>query len=130
RLRELVREKIEELSSLGAPTRPLDAGVDVFGVLAEDHHVHEARFLHGRGDAAEPAHGANAGVQVELLPERDIQGAEAAADRRGERTLDRHEMMIYGGYGVVGEPGVDDLLGLLAGEHLEPRDLPLPAVRL
>jgi hypothetical protein len=68
----------------------LDAGVDVLGVLAVDHHVHVAGALDGRGDALEPAHGPHAGVQVQHLAQRHVQRADAAAHRRGQRPLDPH----------------------------------------
>ena len=107
----------------------LDAGVDVLRVLAEDHHVHVLRCLHRRGHALEPAHRPHAGVQIELLPQRDVERAEPAADRRGERPLDRHEVALDGGEGLVRQPAVEPVLGLLAGQHLEPRDPPAAAVR-
>ena len=70
------------------PAGVFDAGVNVFGVLAEDHHVHFLRMLHRRGDAGEILHRPQANVEVEHLPQRDVQRADAAADRRGQRAFD------------------------------------------
>src|SRR5262249_42246306 len=39
RLRELLLEEVEQPLRFGRARRPFDAGVDVFGVLPEDHHV-------------------------------------------------------------------------------------------
>ena len=36
-------------SACGVPLGPLDAGVDVLGVLAEDHDVHRSGCLTGAG---------------------------------------------------------------------------------
>ncbi len=64
----------------------LDPGVEVLGVLADDDQV----------DVVEPAAhagvalaGADLAVKVELLAERDVDRAEAAADRRCDRPLQR-----------------------------------------
>ena len=53
----------------------LDARVDVFGVLAEDHHVDLLGRLHRRGHALEVAHRAQADVQVEHLAQRHVERA-------------------------------------------------------
>ena len=66
----------------------LDAGVDVLGVLAEDHDVHQLRVLDGRRRALEVAHRPHAGVQIEHLAQRHVQAADAAAHRRRQRPLD------------------------------------------
>ncbi len=102
----------------------LDPGVDVLGVLPEDDHVHQLGMLDRRGHPGEPAHRPDAGVEIELLPERHVERAEPAADRRGERPLDGHEVVGDRPEGVVREPAVELVLGLLAGEDLEPDDLP------
>ena len=76
------------LLGLRRALRPLDAGVDVLGVLAEDHDVHQLGTLDRRRHALEVAHRAHAGVEVEHLAQRHVQAADAAADRRGQRPLD------------------------------------------
>ena len=65
----------------------LDAGVEIFGVLAHDDQVDVV----GSGSARRVAlaSGATCGVQVELLAQRDVDRAEAAADRGRDRALER-----------------------------------------
>src|SRR6266542_4184509 len=92
-LRELPLEEGEDLLRLLGARLPLDAGVDVLGVLAEDHHVDLLRVLHRRRDALESADGAQAHVEVEELAERDVEGSDAAADRGRERALDADEVL-------------------------------------
>ena len=64
RLREGLLEQLLELLVVLGAVFELDAGVNVFGVLTEDHHVDLLRRLDGRGHALEPAHRAQADVQV------------------------------------------------------------------
>ena len=63
----------------------LQPGVQPLGVLADDDQVD---VLVGRLDARQRADGADAGVQVESLPQPDVDRAEALADRRGARPLE------------------------------------------
>ena len=86
--------------------------------------------LHRRRHALEPAHRAQAHVQIQHLAQRDVQRADAAADRRGQRALDRHQVFAAGGDGLVRQPGVEQVVRLLAGVHLHPVDLALAAVGL
>ena len=44
----------------------------------------------------EPAHWAQADIQVQLLAQRDVQAADAAAHRRGERAFDADELLAEG----------------------------------
>ena len=88
-------------------------------------------MLHGRRDALEPAHGAEADVEIEDLAERDVQRADAAADRRRERALDADEVLRGTRRAVSSGSQFADLVErLLAGEDLVPGDLPLAAVGL
>ena len=100
----------------------LEAGVDVLGVLPEDHHVDLLRVLHGRRHAGEPAHRAQAHVEVEELAQRDVEAADAAADRRGERALDADQVVLERLDGLVGQPVAGRVERLLAREHLFPLD--------
>ena len=93
-LRELLGEEVEHLLRLRRAGGVFDAGVDVLGVLAEDHHVHLLRMLHRRRHAREIAHRPQADVQIEHLPQRDVQRADAAADRRRQRALDADEVLV------------------------------------
>ena len=87
-------QELDQLLGLVAAGLVLDAGVDVLRVLAEDHHVDLLGLLHRRGHALEVAHRAQADVEVELLAQRDVQRADAAADRRGQRALDRDDVVL------------------------------------
>ena len=125
-------EPLHDLRGLGRAVLPLDAGVDVLGVLAEDHHVGVLWMLHRRGDALEPAHGAEADVEVELLAEGDVERADAAADGRGERSLDGDELGADRVDRLGRQPGVRpvDGVGLLAGVDLHPGHAAVTAVGL
>ncbi len=87
-LPHLGREELDDALGLRRAARPLDAGVDVLGVLAEDHDVHQLGALHRRGHALEVADRAHAGIEVQHLAQRDVEAADAAADRRRQRSLD------------------------------------------
>ena len=126
--RECFLEQVEKLAVLVAAGLELDPGVDVFGVLAEDHHVHELRAAHRRGHALEPPHRPQADVEVHDLPHRHVERADAAADGGGQRPLDRDQVLLHEIDGLVGEPGAGQVVGLLAGVDLHPVDLPPPAV--
>jgi hypothetical protein len=108
----------------------INAGVNILGVFAEDDHVHLFGMFHGRGDAGEPLHGAQADVEIEHLAQRDVERADAAADGRGERALDADEIFLERGHGVVREPVVEFVLGGFAGKNLEPGNFPLAGVGL
>ncbi len=129
-LREGFLEQLLELLVLGAALLEFDAGVDVLGVFTEDHHVDLLRRLDRGGHALEPAHRTQADVEVEHLAQRDVQRADATADRRRERALDRDQVFAAGLDGFVGQPGVEEVVGLLAGIDLHPVDLALAAVGL
>ena len=129
-LGEVRLDELERLEGDLGTGFEVDAGVDVLGVLAEDHHVDLARVLHRGRDAGEPLHGTEADVEVELLAERDVEGTDAAAGRRGERALDAHEVFTEGGQGRLGEPVAGLLEGLFAREDFEPLDLALAGVGL
>src|SRR5262249_44349142 len=126
----LVAEPGDRLLRLRRLRRPLDTRVDVLGVLAEDHHVHVLGPLHRARHAREVAHGAQADVEVQLLAQRDVQRADAAADRRSERALDPDQVLAEGRERVGRHPFAGLVEGLLAGQHLEPGDAALAPVRL
>ncbi len=123
-------EEIEQLLRLGGAGRVFDAGVNVFRVLAEDHHVHFFRMPDRRGYALEPANRTKTDEQVEHLAQRHVQRADAAADRRRERTFDPHQIFSERVDGLVGQPVVELLEALLSGVDLHPRDLAFAAVRV
>ena len=88
------------------------------------------RVLERARHAREVAHGAEADVEVELLAQRDVERADAAAHRRRQRALDRDGVLAHGRERLLGEPDVAavDRRRLLAGVDLHPVDPPLAAV--
>ena len=71
----------------------LDAGVEVLGVLADDDDVDVVEpGAHAGVGLARP----HAGVEVELVAQRDVDRAEAGADRRRDRALERQPGPSYG----------------------------------
>ena len=113
-------------SACGVPFGPLDAGVDVFRVLAENDDVHPLGVGDRRGRAVEVANRPDTGVQVEHLTQRDVQAPDAAADRRRQRPLDGDFVRLDRFQRVVREPFAGDVLRLFAGENLEPGEAALP----
>ena len=78
---------------------------------------------HRRGHAGEPAHRAQADVEVEDLAQRHVERADAATDRRGERALDPDQVRAERLDGLVGQPVAGLVERLLAGQDLLPGDL-------
>ena len=76
------------LLGLRRPLRPLDAGVDVLRVLAENDDVHPLGVGDGRRRSSEIANRPHARKQIEDLAQRHVQASDASTDRRGQRTLD------------------------------------------
>src|SRR5690606_8322657 len=128
----LALQEVDDLLHVLGARRPLDAGVDVLGVLAEDHHVGEVGNLHRRRHAGEVLDRPHAGVQVQGLADRDVQGADTAADRRAQRTLDGDHEVAHGVEGLVRQVDVLAVLRdrLLAGVDLHPVDAAPAAVGL
>src|SRR6185437_10766786 len=127
-LAEFLGQQADELGGFGRALLELDAGVDVFGVFAEDDDVHRLGLFHRRGNAAVVLDRTDAGEQIHLLPQAHIEAADAAADRRGQRSLDGHAEIARGLHGVLGQPLAEAREGLLAGEHFIPGDLAAAAV--
>ena len=129
-LREILSEEFESLHGLLAAGLEINPGVNVLGVLTENHHLHFLRMLHRGRHAGEPLHGAQAHIEIEHLAQRDIQRADAAADRRRERPLDADEKFLERSDGVIGQPRIESLERFLACEDFHPGDLAGAAVRL
>ena len=108
----------------------LDARVDVLAVLAEDHHVHFFGVLHGARYALEPAHRAQANIEIQLLSQGHVQAGDAAADGRGQRTFDAHQIVAAGLHCGFGKPVVELLVALLTSEDFHPLDLAFPTIGL
>ena len=124
------RSQAIDLLRLGRARGPLHARVDVLGVLPEDDHVHVLRPLHRAGHALEVAHRPQADVEVQLLAQGDVQRADAAAHRRGQRALDAHQVLAEGGQRLGRHPLLRPVEGLLPGQDLQPGDLAAAAVGL
>ena len=88
-LRQLLAVRLEPLGELERVRRALlelDPGVDVFGRLADDHEVDVlVARAHARVRLARP----HLRVEVELVRRRDVDRAEALADRGRDRALER-----------------------------------------
>ena len=121
-------QKFDDFLGLGGALAPLDAGVNVLRVLPEDDEAHVLGMLDGGRDSRGVAHGAHAGVEIEDLPEGDVQAADAAAHRSRERPFDGHAKLFDGLDRVLRHPFLEHLEGLFAGEDFIPRDLTLAAV--
>src|SRR5215813_5117499 len=131
----VVLQELHDLLRFGRPLLPLDAGVDVFGVLPEDHHVDLLGMLHRRRHALEVLHRTQTDVEVHDLTHRHVERAEALADGRGERPFDRHQVLADDVGRLVrqqirGTVRAVDLLCLLAGIDFRPRDPLAALVRL
>ena len=113
-------EELDQAGAIGSSLLPLDAGVNVFGVFAEDDDVHALGMLHRRGHALVILDGADAAIEVENLAQGDVEGADAAAHRRGQRTFDGNAEFADGGDGVIGQPGIELRFGFLSGEDFVP----------
>ncbi len=87
-------ERRDQLLRRLASRFELDAGIEVFGVLADDDHVDGlVSGAHAGIGLARP----QAGVEVQLVAERDVHGAEPRADRRRDRALEGHARVADGG---------------------------------
>ena len=112
-------QEFDQLLRFGRFRRPFDPGVDVFGVLAEDHHVEFLGMLNRARHAREVAHRPQAYVEVEHLAQRHVERADAAADRRGQRALNPDQELAERLDGFIGQPGVE-----LSRTTFRPRRLP------
>ena len=129
-LRKILLEQRQEFLALRTACLEFDAGVDVLGVFTEYGHVDLLRMLDGRRHTLEPAHRPQAHIEIQQLPQGDVERANAAAHRGGQRSLDRYQIVAARRDGFVGEPGVVGLVGLLTGENFHPMNLALAAVGL
>ena len=86
-------ERRDQLLGRLAAGLELDAGVEVFGVLADDDDVHR---LVTRAHAGIGLAGPQAGVEVQLVAQRDVHRAEPRADRRRYGSLEGHARVADG----------------------------------
>ena len=123
-----VGEPAEECLRLFAAALELDAGVDIFRVLAENNHVHLAGLLDRGLDSLEVTHGAHAGVQVQPLAQGHVQRANAAAHGGGQRAFDAYQIAAEGLHRFIRQPRADRVVGFLPGQNFFPRDAALAPV--
>ncbi len=87
----------------------LQAGVKVLGVLPEDHQV-DMGVAVARLEPGQHSHGADVGIQVEPLAQRDVDAQEAAGHRRRYRPLEADPGALQGFHDGHGKlvPGLLD----------------------
>jgi hypothetical protein len=123
-------EPCKQLLALLAACLELDTGVNVFGVLTENNHVDVLGALHRAGDTLEVSHGAKAHVEIELLSESDVQGADTTADGGGQGSLDTDKVLAESIKSLSRKPVTLSTESLLTSKDLKPRNLPLALVSL
>ena len=64
------------------------------------------------------------------MTQRDVERANAAADRRGQRTFDSDEVVAERLNGLIRKPVLSLIEGFFAGEDLPPMNLAIAAVGL
>jgi hypothetical protein len=97
----------------------LDARVEPFGVLADDHEVHPGV---AGGHPVQVADGPHRRVQIQLLAQPHVDGDEALADRRGAGPLQGHLQAADGVERLAREHVEAALERREAGEALHPLD--------
>ena len=85
---EFFDEEFFQFFELRGSVEVFDARIDVLRIFTEDDHVHQFRVLYRGRDACEIAYRAHAGIEVELLAQGYVQGADTPTDGRGERPFD------------------------------------------
>ena len=90
------------------------------------------RFFHRAGHAGEVLHRPQADVQIQLLAQSHVQGADTATYRGGQRAFDRDHVIADRVQGFFGQPNVRTIhMGrFLTRKNLHPGNLALAAVGL
>src|SRR5581483_2872650 len=127
-----VHQEVDNLLHLRRLRRPLDTGVNVLRVLAEDHHIGLLGILHRRGRARKITDRAHAGVEVELLTYRHVQRAHAPADGRRQRPFNGDDIALQRVERFTRQPFVVAVgfQRLFAGIDFHPHNPALTAVGL
>ncbi len=86
--------------------------------------------LTGLGVPSKYMHRAQTDIKVEHLAQGDVERADAAADRRGQRAFDADQIFAEGVQGFIGQPHILAIggHGFLSGVDFHPGDFPGPAV--
>ncbi len=69
---KLFGNEVENFLRLGGAGSVLNARINIFGVLAEDDHIHSTRVFYGRRDSLEPPHRSKTHIQIQYLPQGHI----------------------------------------------------------
>lgn len=125
----LFRQELEEFASFGRPLLPFDAGIDIFSILAEDIHINFFRLFDRCHNSTEPTYRTEADIEVEGLPECDVQRTDATADRRCQRAFDPDHIFAESLHRLVGQPTAGLLEGFFACQYFLPFDHSLAAIR-
>src|SRR5205814_2399096 len=99
-------DEFDQPAGSGSSLLPLEAGVYILCVLAEDNDVKFLRILHRRGHAFVPAHRTLTNIEVENLAQRYVERANAAAHWSGQRAFNGHTKFLDGVNGVLRQPVV------------------------
>src|SRR5215472_3342519 len=129
-LQHIFVKELDEALAVGGSLLPLNTGIYVFGVLAEDNHIHALRMLHWRRNALVILHGPYASIEVKNLPQGNVERTNPATDGRRKRPLDCNAKFADSLDGVVRQPGVKLCFCLFPGEHFVPSDAALALVGL
>ena len=121
-------EEFDQLGGFGSSLLPLDSGINVFGVLAEDDDVHALGILHRRGCALVVLHRSDAGIEIENLTQSDVKRANPAADRRGQRAFDGHAKFFDCVNRVLRKPIIEFCLGFFSSKDFVPDHAAFPAI--
>ena len=119
---ELFTQEGDELLGFRGLGGVFDARVHVFGVLAENDHVHALGMLDRRFQAFEVTHGTDAGVQVQRLAQGHIEAADAGAHGGAQGALHGEIGGAQGVHGLLGQGGAGLGRGLFTGQQFHPLD--------
>ena len=95
-----VVDEFDQIGGFRLAAFKFDAGVQVFGVFADDDQIDRHAFEEA-ADAFVLLAGPDAGVQAEGLPQIDVDAAKAGADGRGDRRLQRTLGALHAFHGGV-----------------------------
>src|SRR5262249_8675509 len=118
----------DNLSCAFAAGQEFHTGIDIFGVLAKDHHVYVLRYADGRRNTIEVAYRSNASVQIEYLTERDVEASDSTAYRCCQGSFDRNHEFGDGFNRIVGQPLPKLIKSFFARKDFVPDDLAAAAV--
>ena len=83
-----IAQEFDHFIRFGRIGFPLDTGVDVFGVFAEDNHIGQFRMFNRARSTLIITNRAQANVEVQFLTQGNVQRTDTAADWRGQRAFD------------------------------------------